>query len=215
MTLHRHARGLAVAATVLLLGAPASAQRSDPSANEIIDALRPKPGQFQPATRGIRPVPQQNAAPPASQPAAATPSPGTPPPPAAVSPPAQMAAPAIAPAEAPAISLTVQFATGSAGLTPQATRVLDELGKALMSEDLRPYRFRIEGHTDTVGSTALNQALSERRASAVRSYLASNFGVETSRLVAVGLGETRLAVPTGDNVDEPQNRRVQIVNIGG
>lgn len=215
MTLHRHARGLAVAATVLLLASPASAQRSDPSASEIIDALRPKPGQFQPATRGIRPVPQQNAAPQASQPAAATPSPGMTPPPAAVSPPAQIAAPATAPAEAPAISLTVQFATGSSGLTPQATRVLDELGKALTSEDLRPYRFRIEGHTDTVGSSALNQALSERRANAVRSYLASNFGVEPSRLVAVGLGETRLAVPTGDNVDEPENRRVQIVNIGG
>ncbi len=226
MTLHRPARGLAVAATVLFLASPASAQRSDPSASEIIDALRPKPGQYQPATRGIRPVPQQNAVPPASQPAAATPQATSPqatspqaapmaPPPVTTTPatpPAQVAA---VPADAPAISLTVQFATGSAGLTDQARRVLDELGKALTSEDLRPYRFRIEGHTDTVGPAGLNQALSERRASAVRSYLTSNFGVETSRLVTVGLGQTQLAVPTADNVDEPRNRRVQIVNIGG
>lgn len=212
MTLFRSARSLAVAAAAIgLLATDAMAQPRDPSASEIIDALRPKPGQFQPATRGIRPVSPATPAP--AQPAAATP--GTAAPSAApVAPPAQAAAPPVAPAEAPAISLTVQFATGSAALTDQATRVLDELGKALMSEDLRPFRFRIEGHTDTVGSAGLNQALSDRRAAAVRDYLTARFGVEGARLVAVGLGETRLAVDTGDNVDEPRNRRVQIVNIG-
>jgi outer membrane protein OmpA-like peptidoglycan-associated protein len=206
MALHRMTclpAALALAATVLM--AEAGAQPRDPSASEIIDALRPKPGQFQPATRGIRPVsPQQGGAVPAQPPAAQqTPAP------------AQAAVPPAAPAEAPAISLTVQFATGSVGLTDQAVRVLDELGTALMSEDLRPYRFRIEGHTDTVGSRELNQSLSERRAAAVRSYLAARHGVDASRLIAVGFGETRLAVPTADNIDEPGNRRVQIVNIGG
>jgi outer membrane protein OmpA-like peptidoglycan-associated protein len=196
-----------------LLAAPAGAQPRDPSASEIIDALRPKPGQFQPATRGIRPVSPQPAAPAPAQPAAV--SPGAAPVAPAVAPPAAAPAPAAVPADAPAISLTVRFATGSAELTDQARRVLDELGKALTSEDLRPFRFRIEGHTDTVGSVGLNQSLSERRAAAVRAYLTSRFGVEGDRLIAVGLGETRLAVETGDNVDEPRNRRVQIVNIGG
>jgi OOP family OmpA-OmpF porin len=224
MSLTRHARPLAAAALVMLLAAPAGAQPRDPSASEIIDALRPKPGQFQPATRGIRPVAPQ-AAPATPAPAtpaavsptapAAAPAPMPAPTPAPMPPPVQAAAPPIAPADAPAISLTVQFATGSAELTPQAQRVLDELGKALMSEDLRPYRFRIEGHTDTTGSRAVNQALSERRAAAVRSYLTSRFGVESARLIAVGLGQTQLAVPTADGVDEPRNRRVQIVNIGG
>ena len=229
MSLTCHARPLAAAALVILLAVPSGAQARDPSASEIIDALRPKPGQFQATTRGIRPV--------APQAAPATPAPATP---AAVSPtapaataapmpapepapmpppvqpsPVQAAAPPAVPADAPAISLTVQFAIGSAELTPQARRVLDELGKALMSEDLRPYRFRIEGHTDTTGSRAVNQALSERRAAAVRSYLTSRFGVDAARLVAVGLGQTQLAVPTADGVDEPRNRRVQIVNIGG
>lgn len=204
------------AALLAILASPAAAQPRDPSAAEIIDALRPKPGQFQPATRGIRPVsPQAPAAapgqPPAAQGGAAqAPSQASAP---ASAPAAVPAAPA--PAEAPAISLTVQFATGSAALTDQARRVLDELGTALMSEDLRPYRFRIEGHTDTVGSRELNQLLSERRAEAVRAYLTARFGVEAARLVAVGLGETRPAVPTADNVDEPRNRRVQIVNLGG
>lgn len=215
MSLPRHAPSLAAAALLALLAAPAGAQPRDPSASEIIDALRPKPGQFQPATRGIRPVsPQQPAAPAPAQPAVA---PGAAPlaaPPVAA-PPMAAPAPAAVPADAPTISLTVRFATGSAELTDQARRLLDELGAALMSEDLRPFRFRIEGHTDTVGSAAINQALSERRAAAVRAYLTSRFGVEAERLVAVGLGQTRLAVPTGDNVDEPRNRRVQIVNIGG
>jgi len=223
MTLHRHLRPLAAAALAALLAAPAGAQPRDPSANEIIDALRPKPGQFQPATRGIRPVSPQPASPVPAQPAAATPTAPMPtapvatPPPAP--PPAMQPAPAVQAAlpaaEAPSISLTVQFATGSAALTPQAMRVLDELGKALLSEDLRPYRFRIEGHTDTTGSRAVNQALSERRAAAVRGYLTQNFGIEAGRLVAIGLGQTQLAVQTPDGVDEPRNRRVQIVNIGG
>ncbi len=208
------------AAFLVMLGSAASAQPREPSATEIIDALRPKPGQFQPATRGIRPVSPQTAAPAAApaaaQPAAVTPVPSAMPPPApAPVAPQQAAAPAAVPAEAPAISLTVRFTSGSAELTDQARRVLDELGKALMSDDLRPYRFRIEGHTDTVGSAAANQSLSERRADAVRVYLTSRFGGEASRLVSIGLGETRLAVATEDNVDEPRNRRVQIVNIGG
>ena len=48
------------------------------------------------------------------------------------------------------MNLSVQFRTGSAELTPAARRTLDELGKALSDAQLAPYRFRIEGHTDTV-----------------------------------------------------------------
>ena len=53
-------------------------------------------------------------------------------------------------------------------------RTLDELGRALASKDLAAYRFRIEGHTDTVGSRDYNRALSERRAEAVVDYVAKN-----------------------------------------
>lgn len=216
----------AAALALMLALTPAGAQPRDPTATDIIDALRPKPGQTAPATRGIRPVAPQQA--PATQPAAAPPagdlrpvapaspaSPGTPAPVQQAAPVPVAPAPAPAPAaEAPSISLNVLFATNSAELTPQARRLLDELGRALTSADLSPYRFRIEGHTDTTGSADYNMLLSERRAQAVRDYLVQRFGISRTRLETVGLGQTRPAVPTGANVDEPRNRRVHIVNIG-
>jgi len=115
---------------------------------------------------------------------------------------------------APAVSLNVQFATGSAELTPQATAVLDQLGQALTDQTLATYRFRIEGHTDTVGTREHNKELSDRRAAAVVDYLANRFHVDRSRVQAIGMGEEGLAVRTPDQTPEPRNRRVQVVNIG-
>jgi outer membrane protein OmpA-like peptidoglycan-associated protein len=117
-------------------------------------------------------------------------------------------------ASAPSVSITVNFASGSAELTPAAERALAPLGNALRSAELAPYRFRIEGHTDTVGDPASNMALSERRAQAVRDYVVRTYGVDPSRLVAVGLGETQLRIATPPHVPEARNRRVQVVNIG-
>jgi OmpA-OmpF porin, OOP family len=114
----------------------------------------------------------------------------------------------------PAISINVQFETGSAELTPEATRALDNLGKALSDQSLVAYRFRIEGHTDTVGSRAYNKDLSDRRAAAVVEYLTSNFHVERRRVEAIGMGEDGLLVSTPDETPEPRNRRVQVVNVG-
>ncbi len=120
-----------------------------------------------------------------------------------------------APARTPAINLTVLFATGSAELTPQATQILDNLGKALTDQALSGYRFRIEGHTDTVGTREYNKQLSDSRAAAVVDYLANNFHVDRSRVQAIGLGEDDLLIPTPDQTPEPRNRRVKVVNIGG
>jgi hypothetical protein len=65
--------------------------------------------------------------------------------------------------------------------------------------------------TDTTGSTATNQRLSEQRAQAVADYIAAR-GVARSRLATKGYGETYdyLRVKTADNVNEPLNRRVEI-----
>ena len=115
---------------------------------------------------------------------------------------------------APAVSLTVQFATGSADLTPAARQVLDNLGKAISDKSLANDRFRIEGHTDTVGSKDGNQVLSEHRAETVVDYLATNFHVERTRLQPVGMGEAGLLIQTPEQINEPRNRRVQVVNIG-
>jgi outer membrane protein OmpA-like peptidoglycan-associated protein len=156
-----------------------------PSPEQIIKSLTPT-GPSGP-TRGIRLNPATGGATPAA-PQAAQP--------------------------APAISINVQFATGSAVLTPEATQVLDNLGKALNDRTLASYRFRIEGHTDTVGSRAYNKELSDRRAAAVVEYLASNFHVDRSRVEAIGMGEDGLLVATPDQTPEPRNRRVQVVNLG-
>lgn len=198
--------------------APAPAQGTDPAALQLIEQLRPRAGT---GTRGIRlPAPSDAPAPAATAPAtpAALPLPA----PAAVSPPLGVAAPVARPAATaaqqagrPAVSMTVTFPSGSAMLTPAAEATLAPLGRALSSAELAPFRFRIEGHTDTVGDSGANQALSERRAAAVRAFLMERHGVAASRLEAVGLGETRPAVPTADETPEPRNRRVQIINLDG
>ena len=115
---------------------------------------------------------------------------------------------------APSVNLTVQFATNSADLAPPAVRTLSELGRALSSSTLATYRFRIEGHTDTVGSPEANKALSERRAPGGGRVPDLDFKIDPSRLEAVGMGEDGLLVQTPANTPEPRNRRVQVINLG-
>jgi len=222
------------AALALLAGAPAAIAQSDPAALQLIERLRPQAGG---QTRGIR-VP--GAAPAGAAPSApvqpapvfgapsaegssgssgsAVAGPGAPTarPPASAQPREAVARPPVreTTSDAPSASITVTFASGSAALTPQAEQALAPLGRALNSQDLAGFRFRIEGHTDTVGSAGLNQALSERRAAAVRDFLIQRYGVNPSRIEAVGLGQTQLLVPTPDNTPNARNRRVQVVNIG-
>ncbi|MBL6456907.1 OmpA family protein [Belnapia sp. T6] len=185
-------RTLALVGAISLLAPPRAdaqfAPATNPSMQDLIE-------QLQPTTRGIRMPGQAPAAPAPEQPARA-------------------AAGTTAPPGMPAASLRVLFASGSASLTPAAEQSLDSLGRALSSQQLAPYRFRIEGHTDTVGSQSLNQALSERRAMAVRDYLANRHGIDPSRLEAVGMGEGQLLVATPDDTAEARNRRVQVINLG-
>jgi OmpA-OmpF porin, OOP family len=117
-------------------------------------------------------------------------------------------------AAAPSVSLTVNFASGSAELTPSAVRTLDTLGHALTTSDLSGYRFRIEGHTDTVGTPDGNRALSQKRAETVAAYLETKFGVQADKLTAAGVGQDGLLVATPDQTPEPRNRRVKIINLG-
>lgn len=124
------------------------------------------------------------------------------------------AASSATPAAAPSARLAVEFATGSAALTPQATAALNQLGIALTSPALAAYRFKIIGHTDTTGDAAVNQSLSTQRATAVEAYLESKFNIEPTRLTAIGVGESNLAIPTPPNTPEPRNRLVQIINLG-
>lgn len=211
---------LAAPGALLMPGGGALAQSNDPAALRLIERLRPPAGGVG-QTRGIRVPGAADSGAAAAQPVApaASGAPvGSPPPPsaagraaAAVPPPRETTAPA----GVPAASITVNFATGAWTITPQAERALAPLGRALTSPDLAPYRFRIEGHTDTVGDPAMNQTLSERRAAAVRDHLIQRYGVDPARLDAVGFGEAQLLVPTPDQAPEAKNRRVQVLNLGG
>jgi peptidoglycan-associated lipoprotein len=93
-------------------------------------------------------------------------------------------------------------------LRPEATRALDEAIKTLQQNpDLR---IEVEGHTCNIGTSEYNLALGERRANAVREYLASR-GVGADRLRAVSYGEER---PKHDNAREETrrlNRRAALV----
>lgn len=204
---------IAVAAAALVLGAGSVWAQGNPSADQIINALKPTGGLLG-TTRGIRPAAPAIPAPkPMGQPAAARAAVPAPAPAPVAAPVAARQAPVPA-AAAPSVNLTVEFANGSATLTPAAMHTLDELGRALSSAALSSYRFRIEGHTDTVGSRAYNKMLSQQRAASVAHYLEQKFGVSASRLVPVGLGQTGLLIPTPDQTPEPRNRRVQVVNLG-
>jgi OmpA-OmpF porin, OOP family len=213
-----------ITAPLALAALPAAAQ-GNPSSDQIIQSLKPSGNLLSGGTRGIRmanpnateQTPQASSSQAlGSQPATSqtTASRAAAPRPAA---PAQTRTASVTPTaatEAPSVSLSVEFASGSADLTPQARQTLDQLGKALSSSDLAQFHFRIEGHTDTVGAADYNKALSQQRAAAVAAYLESKFGVNEGRLQAVGMGEQGLLVPTPPNTPNDKNRRVNVVNLG-
>ncbi len=208
------ASGCALAAGLLLAAGSASAQ-GNPSSEQMLRSLQPGPGMLG-TTRGIRPVGPAPAAEPSPNVSAVSlpRSPGsTAHAPAAA---ARQSAPATPArqAAAPSVNLTVQFATNSAELTPAAVRTLGDLGRALSNPSLAGFRFRIEGHTDTVGSPDANKALSERRAATVVDFLVGKFNMDRAHLEPAGMGEDGLLVQTPPQTPEPRNRRVQVINLG-
>jgi len=112
----------------------------------------------------------------------------------------------LAPAGAPQVNLTLQFALGKYQLTRADEQQLNAVVMALNSEQLRNARFTIAGHTDDLGQVLFNQKLSCARALSVRSYL-TNAGVAEDRLGAYGFGSSR-PIP-GHAANAPENRRVE------
>lgn len=108
------------------------------------------------------------------------------------------------------VDLDVKFEFDSAELTPQAERVLAELAAAMNDAKFIDSPFRIEGHTDAVGSDEYNLGLSDRRAASVRAFLVSQ-GVGSGRLQSEGRGERELLDP--QNPTSGVNRRVRVVNL--
>lgn len=105
----------------------------------------------------------------------------------------------------------VLFDTGKSDLRPGAREALSKLTGIVLNYP--SLRLAIEGHTDSTGSAEFNQALSEKRADAVRDYLVSQ-GLDAGTLSAQGLG---LNDPVADNntaEGRQKNRRVEIIVSG-
>lgn len=128
------------------------------------------------------------------------------------------AAPApAAPAPAPAVASKVTFAADAffdfdkSVLKPEGKAKLDELSSKV--GDINLEVIVAVGHTDSVGSDAYNQKLSERRAEAVKAYLVSK-GIDKSRVYTEGKGEKQPVADNKTREGRAQNRRVEIEVVG-
>lgn len=98
------------------------------------------------------------------------------------------------------------FAGASLRLTAEAQDILRSVAAAL--EDEPRLKVEIEGHTDAAGSADRNQAVSERRAQAVKEFLITE-GIAGSRLVVKGYGSGRPVAPNTTPEGRARNRRVE------
>lgn len=99
------------------------------------------------------------------------------------------------------------FAVGSAELPDMLKKQLDVFAEVLKGKKGSGRQVRVIGHADASGTAEANQALSLRRAEAVKTYLVGK-GADPSMLVAVGVGSNELKNPANPNAAE--NRRVEI-----
>ena len=108
-----------------------------------------------------------------------------------------------------ALDASVLFDTGQATLKPEARDVLREAAQRV--KKFAGASVLISGHTDNVGSKASNQALSERRAAAVRDHFVKQEGVPADHLVVRGFGDTQPVADNATDAGRARNRRVDVV----
>ena len=104
----------------------------------------------------------------------------------------------------------ITFATNSSDLNPAFFGVLTSVSKVLKEFDKSV--IEVAGHTDSTGSDAYNQALSERRSTSVAQYLQSQ-GINPQRMITIGLGETMPVADNGTAEGRQANRRVEITMV--
>jgi len=103
----------------------------------------------------------------------------------------------------------ILFDVGSDHIRGESTPTLVEIGDMLKSHP--ELKLTIEGHTDNAGSAADNQALSDKRAAAVKQYLVSKYSIDATRLKSVGYGATKPVSPNTTSEGRQNNRRVELV----
>jgi outer membrane protein OmpA-like peptidoglycan-associated protein len=102
---------------------------------------------------------------------------------------------------------SILFNSGKATFKSETDQVLQAM--VAIFKEYPKANFSIEGHTDSDGSKSMNQALSERRANAVRDYLIAN-GISSARLTAAGYGEDNPIATNKTRAGKKENRRVEV-----
>jgi OmpA-OmpF porin, OOP family len=123
-----------------------------------------------------------------------------------VQPPPPPPGPAVAPVGARVF--TVYFGWNRSWAGPQGMAILQQAAAVYRAGGV--VSVQVTGYTDTSGSAAYNQRLSQRRAYHV-AHILTRLGVPWSAMAIAGRGENDLAVPTPPGVREPRNRRVTVV----
>ena len=107
------------------------------------------------------------------------------------------------------LSGSVLFASGKYALLETAKVKLDQVAEALKAQNADK-KMVVEGHTDSMGSEAVNQPLSVNRANSVRDYLVTR-GVDANKISAVGLSSNRPLLDNRTAENRANNRRVEII----
>jgi outer membrane protein OmpA-like peptidoglycan-associated protein len=107
---------------------------------------------------------------------------------------------------------TINFSTGGASIGADNASLLDTL--TAVANACKAHKIEVAGHTDSVGKLENNQALSQKRADAVKAYWTGK-GVAAEGLVAKGYGETKPVEPVADETANEKNRRIDFAVTDG
>lgn len=104
----------------------------------------------------------------------------------------------------------INFDTGKATLRPESEKVLEEVAKLLTANP--DWYLLVAGHTDDVGSDAVNLPLSQKRAEAVIAWLGGK-GIERQRLTGAGFGARKPLADNATDEGKAKNRRVDLIKL--
>jgi outer membrane protein OmpA-like peptidoglycan-associated protein len=103
----------------------------------------------------------------------------------------------------------IQFPVGKSVILPKNYTLLSKVQRAIRT--MGDVDVVIEGHTDSTGSSELNEHLSEQRADAVRQYLVANETLSYDKIIAVGYGPIRPIAPNKTAAGRALNRRIDLI----
>ncbi len=103
----------------------------------------------------------------------------------------------------------IQFPVGKSVILPKNYTLLSKVQRAIRT--LGDVDVVIEGHSDSTGSSELNEHLSEQRADAVRQYLVANETLSYDKIIAVGYGSIRPIAPNKTAAGRALNRRIDLI----